>query len=349
MSHLSRKRWTLTLAGFVGLSAGAVLLALFMGPESITPVRGMQFVSDWMKGGGRTLDDAMGIDAVGMILFQIRLPRILLAWLSGGALAITGAALQALLRNPLADPYLLGISSGGALGAAVMILWNPGQTWFTAVTSPLLAFAGGLLVLFFVYRLGLWEGKLSVPHLLLAGVAVNAVIASLILFITAMVDPVKTSRIVFWLMGNLHSPPYVLLVPLSGYLLIGMGVLVFYSKELNLLLLGEETAQSLGVDVERLKRIVFMATALLTGAVVSFVGPVAFVGLLVPHILRLWLGMDNRLLIPASILGGGSFLILVDVLARTLMSPAEIPVGAVTALCGGIVFLYLLRMRKQIL
>jgi iron complex transport system permease protein len=318
-----------------------VLMASFVGSERIPLLEGLGIFWTWM-----TADGTDPASVAQIILLKIRLPRILLAGMTGAALAVVGATLQSLLRNPLADPYLLGVSSGAALGTTIAVFMVPSVTWMTMAVTPLLSFGGAFLALLLVYRLAISGGRLSVHMLLLAGVAVNAVISSFILLITALLDPVRTSRIVFWLMGNIGSLDYPFLWMLSGYLLVGIGILIGCARQFNLMTLGEESAQTLGADVERLKHVAFITTALLTGVVVAYTGPVGFVGILVPHILRFWAGVDNRLLLPASALVGGIFLILADTVARTALSPAEIPVGVVTALCGGPLFIYLLRTKK---
>ena len=284
-----------------------------------------------------------------IILWQIRVPRVLLAFLVGGSLAAVGASLQALLRNPLADPYVIGISSGAALGAAVAVLFGVGLSLFGLSVLPVYAFLGALLSLLIVYRIAVSYGRFSIHTLLLGGVVLNAIFSALILFLTSLADPYKASGMYAWLMGSLTGSDFSTVLVLAGYLLLGVCVLVSQSSALNLLTLGEEAARSLGVEVERVKRILFAASALLTGAVVAFSGLIGFVGLIVPHAVRLVFGADHRLLVIASGLAGGMFLMLADTLARTLLSPTEIPVGVVTALVGGPVFLYLLvRQRRGI-
>ncbi len=340
---LTRKRWLLGIGVLALASAGTIPIALFQGGESISPVQGITLLYERITGTATSPGSPLQT-----ILFEIRLPRILLAALAGAALALVGTTLQSLLRNPLADPYLLGISGGAALGVSGVILLGPAvgvpdlPFWVPSVA----AVCGGFLTLLLVYRLSLQGGRLSIQTLLLAGIAVNAVTSSLILLMTAFADPVRISRMVFWLMGTLNSPGFPLLITLAILLLAGMAVPLIHAREFNLLPLGEEAARSLGTDVERVKRWVFVTAAFLTGIVVAFTGPIGFVGILVPHILRLLIGTDHRLLIPASALGGAGFLVLADTLARTAVNPAEIPVGVITALLGGPVFIYLLKTKR---
>ena len=281
-----------------------------------------------------------------IILWQVRVPRILLAFMVGGSLAAVGASLQALLRNPLADPFVIGISSGAALGASVAILFGVGLSILTLLVLPFCAFLGALLSILVVYRIAVSYGSFSIHALLLGGVVLNAIFSALVLFLTTLADPYKASGMYAWLMGSLTGPDFQTVLVLAGYLLLGIFVLVSQASSLNLLTLGEEAARSLGVEVERVKRVVFTASALLTGAVVAFSGLIGFVGLIVPHAVRLMFGADHRLLLLASGILGGMFLMVADTVARTLLSPAEIPVGVVTALVGGPIFLYLLVQRR---
>ena len=282
-----------------------------------------------------------------IILWQVRVPRVLLAFMVGGSLAAVGASLQALLRNPLADPYVIGISSGAALGAAVAVLFGVGFSILSLSVLPFSAFLGALLALLIVYRIAVSYGSFSIHTLLLGGVVLNAIFSALILFLTSLADPYKASGMYAWLMGSLTGPDFQTVLVLAVYLLFGVAVLVSQASALNLLTLGEEAARSLGIEVERVKRVLFAAAALLTGSVVAFSGLIGFVGLIVPHAVRLVFGADHRLLLIASGIVGGIFLMLADTLARTLLSPTEIPVGVVTALVGGPIFLYLLIQQRR--
>ncbi len=282
-----------------------------------------------------------------IILWQVRVPRVLLAFMVGGSLAAVGASLQALLRNPLADPFVIGISSGAALGAAVAVLFGIGFSVLGLSILPVYAFLGALLALLIVYRIAVSYGSFSIHTLLLGGVVLNSIFSALILFLTTLADPYKASGMYAWLMGSLTGPDFQTVLVLAVYLVFGVGILVSQARALNLLTLGEEAARSLGVEVERVKRVIFAASALLTGSVVAFSGLIGFVGLIVPHAVRLVFGADHRLLLIASGMVGGTFLMVADTLARTLLSPVEIPVGVVTALAGGPVFLYLLVQQRR--
>jgi iron complex transport system permease protein len=342
-SMVTTRRWATILASL--LCAGLVVMsgALTVGAESISFADVVRTIGRLFHGGGTALESG---DPRAIILLQVRLPRVLLAFMIGACLAAVGVALQALLRNPLADPYVLGISSGAALGAALAMLLGVGVTAMAVSSLPLFAFIGGLLSIGIVYRIAVSYGHLPVHTLLLAGVVLNAVFSALIMFMTSIMDPNRSFGMMSWLMGTLLAPDYQALGALAVYVGVGTAVLISQSGALNILTLGEEAARSLGVEVERLKKIIFVTSALLTGAVVSVSGLIGFVGMVIPHAVRLLLGPDHRLLLPASALVGGMFLVIADALARTLLAPSEVPVGVVTALAGGPIFLYLLSRRK---
>jgi iron complex transport system permease protein len=273
------------------------------------------------------------------IVREIRLPRILLAMLVGAALAVSGTGLQALLRNPLADPYVLGISSGAALGA-ILALWVGGRL---AAASPLTAFAGAVLTMSWVYLLGRRAGRLSSYTLLLAGVVTASFLSAIILFVLTLLSTRDVRGTAFWLMGDLSTVPNVQIRLLFPAIAIAILVLYGFSKDLNILLLGEEEAAHLGVNVARVETAVYLLASLLTGLAVSVSGAIGYLGLLVPHLGRMLVGNDHRALIPTAAFGGAIMLVLSDTLARTLVAPAELPVGAVTAVAGAPVFIYLLR------
>jgi iron complex transport system permease protein len=273
------------------------------------------------------------------IVREIRLPRILLAMLVGAALAVSGTALQALLRNPLADPYVLGISSGAALGA-IVALYVGGRV---AAASPLVAFAGALLTTAWVYLLGRRAGRLASYTLVLAGVITASFLSAVILFVLTLLSTRDVRGIAFWLMGDLSVVTDVQLRILLPVVALGILALYAFAKDLNVLLLGEEEAAHLGVNVARVQTAVYVLASLLTGMAVSVSGAIGYLGLLVPHLGRMVVGNDHRMLLPTAALGGAIVLTLSDTLARTAVAPAELPVGAVTAVAGAPVFIYLLR------
>lgn len=341
---LSFSRWMATLMALAGASLLVAVVCLRFGAEDIGYGETVRILSQAIRDGQAGIEAA---GSAGVILVQVRLPRLLLAFMVGGCLAAVGVGLQALLRNPLADPYVLGISSGAALGAGLAILFGIGTTILAISALPLCALAGGLLSILLVYRIAASYGYLPMHTLLLAGVILNAIFSALIMFVTSMMDPNRAFGMMYWLMGTLTAPSYPVLAVLLGYLLLGMLILFSQARSLNLLTLGEEAARSLGVEVETVKKAVFFTSALLTGAVVSVSGMIGFVGMVIPHAVRMLLGADHRLLLPASALIGGMYLMAADTIARTVLSPAEIPVGIVTALAGGPFFIYLLMSRRS--
>ena len=328
---------------FITLALGlllAISLSLSLGPVA------MSLDTPW-----RVLLSRLGLPLLvepqaQLIIEQIRLPRTLLGLAAGGVLALCGVAMQGLFRNPLADPGLIGVSSGAALGAALMIVLGAGLGGLAPEWSPYLlsasAFAGGLLVTSVVYRLGRKQGRVDVATMLLAGVALAALAGALIGLLQYLADDATLRTLTFWNLGSLNGASYSRLWPLLAIALLVLVSLPRSASALNALLLGESEARHLGVDVERLKRRLILLTALGVGAAVAACGMIGFVGLVVPHLMRLLLGPDHRTLIPASMLAGASLLLLADVLARLLVAPAEMPIGVLTALIGAPFFLYLL-------
>lgn len=274
------------------------------------------------------------------IVRSLRLPRAVLAFLVGGSLAVAGASLQALVRNPLADPFLLGLSGGAGLGAVAAIALDLTGPW----ALPLAAFAGALGAMVLVYRLGLVGGAELDPRvLLLAGVAVGAFAGAITTAVVSLSEAAELRNAFLWLWGGLSAASWDTVLVLCLYAPLPLAVLAAAARPLDLLALGEEPAQYLGADVERLKRRVFVAASLLTAAAVAVSGVIGFVGLIVPHIIRRLWGHRHRALLPAAFLGGGTLLALADTVARVAVAPRELPVGIVTALVGVPLFAFLLR------
>jgi iron complex transport system permease protein len=285
-------------------------------------------------------------DQAEAIIFQIRLPRVITAMVVGGALAAAGAVFQGLLRNPMADPYIIGTSGGAALGATIALLLPIQVVWFGFTLVPLAAFSGALLTVLVVYNIARVGPRTPVTTLLLAGFAFSSMLAAVMSFLM-LVSGHTLRRVVLWTMGGVTASSWLqsrVVVPL---ILAGVMAAYTLANDLNAFLLGEEQAAYLGVNVERRKLILLMLGSLLTGAAVSVSGLVGFIGLVVPHVARLIFGPDHRLLLPASTLMGGLFLVLADLLARLLLAPAEIPVGIITAMIGAPFFIYLLRRSKR--
>lgn len=281
------------------------------------------------------------------ILTQIRLPRVLLAALVGGALALCGAVMQGLFRNPLADPYLLGIASGATAGAALVIALHLDIYWGAV---PLGALIGGVLAVAIVYRIAQTRwAQLDTYALILSGVALAALFSAVTSFLLFYAGASQDARrVIFWILGGLGGAQWLYVLGLLGTLLIAGAVLLLFARDLNALALGEEMAAHLGIEPRHLRKVLLLAVTLLTAVAVAVSGTIGFVGLIVPHILRLIVGPDHRVLLPASALGGAVLLTLCDALARTVLAPAELPIGIITALLGAPFFLFLLRRRAQL-
>jgi iron complex transport system permease protein len=332
----------------------ALLALLWLAALAVAPLVGSQGIDL-----GRAVLEPGSTEAT--ILWQLRMPRVLLGLLAGGALAVAGVAFQTLFRNPLAEPYTLGVAGGAALGAVLAIHlrfeWlDPtgsggtpsalvGEAGFPLVA--LASFAGALAATGLVVGLALRRGGLDSGSLLLAGVAVSFSASAVILFVQYLSDSTQTFRMVRWMMGGLSVAGYRDVLWVAPWVLAGTGLVLALRWDLNLLLTGEELATSRGVDLSRLRLLVLGAASLMVGALVAVTGPIGFVGLIVPHMLRRAAGSDHLALVPACFLGGGAFLTLCDLAARTVMAPAELPVGVLTALLGGPFFLWLLLVRKR--
>jgi iron complex transport system permease protein len=313
------------------LAAAAV--AVFVGSAGLAPGR----VAGALLG--------RGSDAEALVVMGLRLPRIAAAVLAGGALAVAGAGFQALTRNPLADPSILGVSGGAALAVVLGQLAGLGASVVAVLGLATFAFAGALGAAVLVYAIAARDGQLPLETLLLAGVIVSLFFSAAITVVISVVELDRLAGVIHWMLGNVTAlssralAVFVLLVAVGVWLIVGR------ARQLNVLALGEEPALQLGVDAELVKRRVFIGASLLTGVVVAFAGPIGFVGLIVPHAVRLVLGGDHRLVLPASLLTGATFLLVADTIARTVIAPAEMPVGVITAVCGAPFFVYLLRVR----
>ncbi|MCK5877205.1 MAG: iron chelate uptake ABC transporter family permease subunit [Candidatus Marithrix sp.] len=326
----------LIITGIIGVSIGSVDIP----PDIVLRIL-VAKILPW-------LDTSDITEIQQIIVWSIRVPRVLVAALVGASLAIAGVQMQGLFQNPLASPGIVGTSSGGALGAVIALA--SGLASYSMFYIPIFASVGALLALFIVYMLATQNGKTPVATLLLAGIALNALIAAItsLIITVAWVEHDVAREIVFWLMGGIDNRTWVhVWIALPG-ILTGVGLALFYTRELDILLMGTETAYSLGIEVEQVQRIILFSTALLTGTAVAISGVVGFVGLIIPHIVRLIIGPKHSYLIPLSAVTGAVFLILVDLLARTINSPSEIRLGILTAILGAPFFLYLLRNRSQL-
>ncbi|MFH1386463.1 MAG: iron ABC transporter permease [bacterium] len=278
------------------------------------------------------------------IFWQIRLPRVILSALVGLLLALSGVILQGVLRNPLADPYILGISAGGAVGAAISIVIGAQFVVLGMSSVPAMAFVFSLMAVYVVYKLSQVAGKTSPETLILAGVALSAFCSAILALIIILTGNLQA--IYFWLLGSLSSATWSNVITVTPYAIAGFGVAYFFSKELNALLLGEEMAQTLGVDVEKVRLTLVIVSSLMTAAAVSVSGLIGFVGLIVPHFIRLLIGPNHRYLVPVAALSGMLLLVIADTISRTILAPTEIPIGIVMALMGAPFFLYLLRRQR---
>lgn len=333
---LRLRRWFVTLGSMLLATAIVVLVALNVGSHELT------WAQVWAA---LSMSGAEDADVARVILWDVRFPRILMGLFVGAALAVTGVVLQALVRNPLADPYVLGIAGGAALGATIGLASGVG-TMLEGIGLQICALIGGGVSIVLVYGIAVSQGTLSVHTLLLAGVIINAVCSAMMMFATSILNPAALYRVVVWLMGTLSSPAGTATTMVGVSVVIAIVWLLRHSAALNVLAIGDEASRALGVESDRVQRIVFIVSAVLTGVVVSLCGMIGFVGMVVPHVVRMLFGADHRLLLPASALGGGMLLVISDTVARTVVAPAEIPVGVITALIGGPFFLYLLITRK---
>jgi iron complex transport system permease protein len=324
-------RLVAVLGALTALLAAAIATGLLVGPSAVTPTEVVT-----------ALRDPAAAGPAADIVRRIRLPRVGAAALVGACLSLAGVCFQALLRNPLADPFVLGISGGAAL-AGVAVLSVGAAAGFGVGAVPVAAFAGALGATALLFGVAGWRGRLSATTLLLTGVVFNAFASAAIVFLASLGGMAEGTSIFLWLIGTLSVARTEMLAALAGVLAAGLACALPLARALDLLALGEETAEQLGVAVERAKRLLLLATALVVGGAVSVSGLIGFVGLIVPHTLRLLFGPDHRLLVPASVLGGGAFLVACDTVARTLLPGRELPVGAITALVGGPLFLLLLR------
>jgi iron complex transport system permease protein len=325
-----RLRRRLALAILAVLWAAALLIAPLLGSQAVSPRAVLA-----------------GEPSAMTIFWQLRLPRVLLSLLAGGGLALSGLGYQTLFRNALAEPYTLGVASGAALGAVLVLRLESAALPLGLPAVALASFAGALGATALVVGVALRREGVATQTLLLAGVAVSLSCSATILFLQYLADSTQTFRMVRWMMGGLAVVGYGEVLWVLPWVLAGSAALLAMRWDLNLLLTGEELAASRGVDVGRLRLRVLLATSLMVGALVAVAGPIGFVGLIVPHIVRGWVGHDHLYLAPACLLGGGAFLTACDLAARVVMAPAELPVGVLTALLGGPFFLWLLVLRRR--
>ncbi len=348
MTYMHKRRRTrfYILLLFVLLAILIVTSSTLGAAKDITVGDAIRILLSRIPGLGRMVDTSHLSDMSSIIILTIRLPRVLLGALVGAGLAMAGAAFQGMFKNPMADPYIIGVSSGAAFGASLAMLFGINFMFlgFSGIGS--MAFLGAAAASFLVYSLARVGNKVPVTSLLLSGIAVSSLLSAAISFMM-LFNRDRVQTVVFWIMGSLSKARWESVITAFPGIAIGMIVLLFYAKDLNILLMGDETAAHLGVDVERVKIVLLGVCSLIAGSAVAVSGIIGFVGLIIPHVVRLIFGPDHRTLIPLSALTGAIFLLAADILSRVLIQPAEIPVGIITALLGGPFFLYLLHIKKK--
>ena len=333
MGKVKNRNWQV----FVFLIASLILTLIFAASTGAVKISTAEIIEILAK------KDSDIVNA--SILMDIRLPRVLLAAVLGAGLAAVGGVMQAIFKNPLVDSYTLGMSSGAALGAVISIITGLNARILGMETTGVFAFIGAVLTLFFVYSLAYTRNRMSINSLLLAGVAVSYFLASVISFLM-MLNHDKIEHIVFWTMGSLSMATWNEFFISAALIIPSLAVLMYYTRELNILTMGEDAAHHLGINTFALKNVLLITCALVVGSVVSTGGTIAFLGLVAPHIIRLIIGSDNKRVIPYSALLGSILLVLSDTAGRVLIQPAEIPVGVMTSIMGGPFFIFLLRSQK---
>lgn len=335
------KRWIGWLIVLVILLIGISFLSLTVGPVHIPLEKSMSLLTKkilfWQSYPWENTPASI-------ILFKIRLPRLILGIVVGAALSSAGVILQGMFRNPLVSPYTLGVSGGAALAISLVIVSGISRTLTQII--PLSGFIGAIGTTILVYFIASSGGRLTIPTLLLTGVIVSFLSSSLIMLLMSLAKGEELHAIMFWIMGNLQETNLSFIIIVSLTILVGIFISFLFARDLNVLILGEEEATHLGIEVEKTKKILFILASLLTGVAVSASGIIGFVGLMIPHLIRGIIDADHRILFPASALFGASFLVGADLIARTIISPLELPVGVITGIIGGIIFIYIIRKRK---
>lgn len=338
-------RWNLFLIGLLIVLFFTIVVAITIG--SVGPIGSgnperipMQAVWDILIGKSRLWPDSYKT-----IIMDIRFPRILLAALVGCALAVSGVVMQGIFRNPMVDPFIIGLSSGAAVGASISILMGLSIS-IGIYSTPFLAFVGAGLTIFGVYFIARSRGDVRVETLLLTGIAIGSFLTAVTSFLMYMANE-QFRFLFFWLLGGLNKASWNTLAIAFSLILLGVIIIQFFARDLNAMVLGEEPAMHLGIDTGSVKKILLIFSSLVAGTAVAFTGIIGFVGLITPHIMRILVGPNHRILLPASALAGAIFLIWSDTIARTILSPTEIPVGIITAFCGAPFFVYLLQKSKK--
>lgn len=345
--NLNKSVYRITILVLLSLTILSIGIFSTIGTADVSPIDVFKIIGSKIPFLKAYIDISDISTSYNSIIWNIRLPRVLLGLLVGASLSMAGAAFQGMFKNPMADPYVIGISSGAALGASLAIILKMDINVFNIPLISLFAFIGGLLAVAIVYNIARVKNKIPVNSLLLAGVATGQFFTAIMSFLMVIYNKDMT-KIVYWTLGSLSGKGWGPIISISLPLILVMFILNFFARDLNIMLTGEESAQSLGVDVEKTKLYILVLGTFITALAVSVSGIIGFVGLIIPHIIRILIGPDHRILLPASALSGGIFMMFADTIARTLISPTEIPVGIITALFGGPFFIYLLKTKKTI-
>ena len=345
MTRINKRKYGLILALLSGILILLIALFSVIGTANINWIDVFRIVGSKTPIIGNHIDVSNILETHQTILWSIRLPRVLLGVLVGSSLAMTGAAFQGMFKNPMADPFVIGISSGAALGATIAIILGTSISFMGVRSISLFSFIGALITVFVVYNIARIKDEIPVTTLLLAGIAIGQFLTA-IMSLLMVIFSNDMAKIIYWTMGSLAGKGWEPLHRISLPVLISITLINFFARDLNIMLTGEDSAKSLGVNVEKTKTYILIIGTFMVSMAVSVSGIIGFVGLIIPHIVRLIIGPDHRILLPASALSGGIFMIFADTIARTIISPIEIPVGIITALFGGPFFLYLLKKTK---
>lgn len=346
MSLRKRNKWALTLLFLIVVLIFNIALFSTIGSANIGIVETIKIVLDKILIFTDDFDMTEIPESHRTIILNIRIPRVLLGVLVGAALSTVGAVFQGMFKNPMADPYVIGISSGAALGATVAIITQAGISLLGINSISLGAFLGAILSTFIVYFISRVKNKVPVTTLLLSGIAIGQFFTAIMSFLMVIYSKDLT-KIIYWTLGSFSAKGWNHLLPVSLPIIASIIVLNFFARDLNVMLTGEESAKNMGIEVEKVKIIILILCSFTTAMAVSVSGIIGFIGLIIPHVVRLIVGPDHRILIPSSALVGGIFMIFADTVARTIISPVEIPVGIITALFGGPFFIYLLRKKRR--
>lgn len=337
-------RWAAILFVLACLTLLVAIFSMAIGAATISPDKVVAIILSKIPVIGDHITDNWTRGEENIII-QIRMPRVLLGLLVGASLALAGVTCQGIFKNPMADPYILGISSGASFGVAAIIVLGISGT-LSAIGIPLAAFAGALFASFLVYNIARTHNKFPVETLLLSGIAVSAFFGALTWFLEYIAGR-SLNQIIFWIMGALWSSNWDQVLRISPFFFIGFIVIFAFSRDLNVMLLGDDTATHLGSNVTKVKTFLLIISSLIAAAAVSVSGTIGFVGLIIPHIMRMIVGPDHRILVPSSVFVGAMFLTLADTFSRTIVQPTEMPVGIITAVIGSPFFIYLLMRRKK--